>query len=154
IHAGQTLNGTVNVTLNGWNTETNTVIVWVNFNENSDDDFEDVGERFLFTIKHSNYVEGNKVVNVPISIPIPNSATSGLSRIRIGFRTGTNTNFTSCDYIWASGEVEDYKINIIPKEEETEYFETLPPSSAALYLNGINDYVSGQSFIKGQTEVT
>lgn len=113
IKVGETLEGTISVTLNGWNTNTNTVIVWMNFNESSDDDFEDSGERFLFTVKDNNNVPDNKTINVPISISIPATADLGVSRMRIGFRAGVDyTNFTSCDYKYKDGEVEDYKINL------------------------------------------
>src|SRR5690606_11342924 len=113
LHAGETINGIISITIAGSNQNKNTVAVWVNFSENSDDDFEDAGERFLFTIQHNSYVPGNKVLNVPISIPIPATVPAGPSRIRVGFRSGIETNFTSIDYNWGAGEVEDYNINII-----------------------------------------
>jgi len=110
---GQTLTGTVSVTLNGWNTETNTVVVWMNFNESTDDDFEDSGERFLFKAKSNSSVRGNKTINIPIHIPIPNTADLGSSRMRVGFRTVHQNSFSSCDFRYASGEIEDYEINFI-----------------------------------------
>lgn len=159
IKAGQTIEGIVSVTMDGWNTNTNTLAVWINFNENSDDDLEDNGERFLFTVRDNTSKGGNKTVEVPISIPVPDSAPLGFSRLRIGFRTGTDTNFTSCDYKWQAGEVEDYKINIISDaneedEEDSNYFDSTPPSLATLYFNGIDDYVSGNSFIDGSGNIT
>ncbi|MFI1772847.1 LamG-like jellyroll fold domain-containing protein [Thalassobellus citreus] len=111
IAVGETINGAVEITIDGWNTNMNTVVVWMNFNTNNDDDFEDSGERFLFTIKDKNNKSGKKTISVPISIPVPNNAQSGISRMRIGLRKGKNTDFTSCDYKWKAGEVEDYKIN-------------------------------------------
>ncbi|MFV9549713.1 CshA/CshB family fibrillar adhesin-related protein [Algibacter sp. PT7-4] len=111
VKVGETLNGVVSVTINGWNTRNNTVIIWMNFNENEDDDFEDNGEQFLFTFRDRNNTSGNKTINVPISIPVPEGVSSGLSIIRVGLRTGKKTNFTSCDYNYEAGEIEDYRIN-------------------------------------------
>ncbi len=130
---GQTITGNVSVTLNGWNTDANTVIVWMNFNESSDDDFEDSGERFLFTAKSDNNVAGNKTINIPISIPIPNSAELGPSRIRIGFRAVHKNSFTSCDFNYASGEIEDYNINYVSDE--------VPESSRDTDGDGVLDSV-------------
>ncbi|CAH8281269.1 concanavalin A-like lectin/glucanase superfamily protein [Mariniflexile fucanivorans] len=114
VTVGETINGTVSIVLNGWNTSSNTIAVWMNFNENSDDDFEDSGERFLFTVTNAtNMWWFNKIINVPINIPVPATAQTGLSRIRVGLRNGTSNNFTSCDYDWGVGEVEDYKINLV-----------------------------------------
>ena len=112
---GETINGNISLVVNGWNRNTNTLAVWVNFNGTSDNDFEDNGERFLFTVQdYTNmWWSYTKTIDVPFSIPVPATAQTGLSRIRVGFVTGTNTNFTSCDYKWAAGEVEDYKINFI-----------------------------------------
>ncbi|MEF3078450.1 LamG-like jellyroll fold domain-containing protein [Winogradskyella poriferorum] len=111
IPTGETLTGSINVTLNGWNTNVNTVAVWLNFNESSDNDYEDAGERFLFTFQDTNNVGGNKTVTVPISIPVPNTADEVLSKMRVAVRGGSDTNFTSCDFQWVNGEVEDYLIN-------------------------------------------
>jgi hypothetical protein len=113
ITIGQTITGSISVTLNGWNTDANTIVVWMNFNESSDNDFEDSGERFLFNAKSNNNVGGTKVLNIPISIPIPSSAELGISRMRVGFRTVHGNSFTSCDFGYASGEIEDYEINFI-----------------------------------------
>ncbi|WP_100611147.1 LamG-like jellyroll fold domain-containing protein [Confluentibacter lentus] len=151
---GETINGTVSVTMNGWNTNSNTLVVWMNFNENEDDDFNDPGERFLFTVRDNRNIGGNKVVNIPISIPIPDSTPTGFTMLRVGFRTGTDTNFTACDYNYQSGEIEDYKINMASKDDDSDYFESTPPSSATLYFNGIDNYVSGDSFIDGSDDVT
>lgn len=116
IVVGETLTGTVSVTLNGWNTNNNRVYIWINFNASNDSDFEDNGERFTFTIRHPNWVPGMKTIEVPISIPIPSSAQLGQSRMRVGFRqtTSQGNGFSSCNYSWVSGEVEDYTINLVP----------------------------------------
>ncbi|WP_166960468.1 LamG-like jellyroll fold domain-containing protein [Yeosuana marina] len=125
VVVGETINGSISVTLNGWNTNVNTVVVWMNFNKNSDNDFEDSGERFLFTVSDQ-YAPGNKVLNVPISIPVPSTAELGSSRMRIAFRTSTNTDFSSCEFNfngkgpWYTGEVEDYKINFISNDKDTD----------------------------------
>tara|TARA_R110002049_G_scaffold37208_1_gene117535 strand:- start:95688 stop:100307 length:4620 start_codon:yes stop_codon:yes gene_type:complete len=120
IEVGKTITGTVTVTVNGWNTNTNTVAIWMNLNEDSDDDFEDSGERFLFTFRDTNSRSGNKTVEVPISITVPNTVPSGSSIIRIGLRTGENTNFTSCDFNYQAGEIEDYKVNFTTSNDEDE----------------------------------
>ncbi|WP_179004220.1 LamG-like jellyroll fold domain-containing protein [Winogradskyella forsetii] len=112
IPIGQPLTGTISVTLNGWNTNTNTIAIWINLNESMDDDFNDPGERYLFTFQDSNSVAGNKVVEVPINITLPANADEALSKVRIGLRGGSNTNFTACDFGYTNGEVEDYVINI------------------------------------------
>ncbi|MFD0990734.1 LamG-like jellyroll fold domain-containing protein, partial [Mariniflexile jejuense] len=117
ISVGKTVEGIVSITLNGWNTDKNTVAVWFNFNESEDDDFEDSNERFLFTFQDKNNKSGNKIIEVPISIPISETIKSGNSILRIGLRTGTNTNFTSCDFNYEAGEIEDYKIKFTAKEE-------------------------------------
>ena len=111
IKVGETINGKISITMNGWNTSQNILVVWMNFNENTDDDFEDSGERFLFPITDNNNVSENKVVTVPINLPIPATADLGLSRMRIGIRSGNSNSFTSCNYSYSGGEVEDYKIN-------------------------------------------
>jgi hypothetical protein len=112
VPIGETLTGTVSVTLNGWNTNTNTVAVWVNLNENTDDDFDDNGERFLFTFQDSSNPGATKVVDVPISVFVPNSADEAVSILRVGVRGGNDTSFTSCDFGYTNGEVEDYLINL------------------------------------------
>ncbi|SFZ89805.1 Concanavalin A-like lectin/glucanases superfamily protein [Flaviramulus basaltis] len=110
INVGETITGDVTITLDGWNNEVNTLAVWMNFNEASDDDFEDIGERFLFTVVDNNNTSGNKTINVPITIPVPSSAQSGSSIMRVGFVSGSDTDFTSCDFKYKAGEIEDYKI--------------------------------------------
>jgi len=124
ITTGETLTGTVDVTLNGWNTDVNTVAVWLNFNESSDNDFEDAGERFLFTFQHSNSIGGNKTVTVPVSIPIPNNADEVLSKIRVAVKGDNDPNFTSCDFQWVNGEVEDYLVNIVDGNPESTDLDT------------------------------
>ena len=112
VPVGQALEGTISVSLNGWNTNENTVVIWINLNESLDDDFEDSGERFLFTFKDTNNVSGTKIVNVPVNITLPSTTDEALSNVRIGVRGGNNINFTSCDYNYSNGEVENYLINI------------------------------------------
>ncbi|MUU78520.1 LamG-like jellyroll fold domain-containing protein [Winogradskyella endarachnes] len=138
VAIGETLTGTVSVTLNGWNTNTNTVAVWVNLNENTDDDFEDAGEQFLFTFQDSNNVGGTKVVDVPISIFVPNGTDQALSILRVGVRGGSDTSFNSCDFGYTNGEVEDYLINL---------GSSTPEQDIALYGNS-------QSIAYGSTTTT
>ncbi|MBP0902731.1 LamG-like jellyroll fold domain-containing protein [Mariniflexile gromovii] len=120
ITQGETISGSVTVTLNGWNTDTNSVIVWMNFNESTHNNFNESTERFVFSAKSTSNVSGNKTLVVPISIPVPNTAEIGLSRMRVAFRTSSNNSYTSCLFGYASGEIEDYKINIIPKIIDTD----------------------------------
>ncbi|TNJ45383.1 T9SS type A sorting domain-containing protein [Tamlana fucoidanivorans] len=115
INAGETITGTVTVKLNGWNKNKNTLIVWMNFN-NSDSDFEDSRERFLFTVEDKSKEDGEKTVVVPVEITIPDDVELGASVMRIGFRTGQNNNFTSCDYQYQSGEIEDYNISFVASQ--------------------------------------
>ncbi len=112
VPIGQVLEGTISVSLNGWNTNENTVVIWINLNESLDDDFDDTGERFLFTFRDDRNIGGTKVVDVPINITLPNTTDEALSNVRIGVRGGTSINFTSCDYNYSNGEVENYLINI------------------------------------------
>lgn len=111
IEVGETIEGTVTVRLNGRNRDRHTLIVWMDFN--NDGDFEDSGEEFTFTVQSSTNVSGLKTIDVPISIPVPSTAQLGSSIMRIGFRQGTSTNYTSCNYRNKSGEVEDYNINFV-----------------------------------------
>ena len=119
IEVGKTLTGTVSITINGWNTQANTLVVWMNFNKNTDNDFLDSGEQFLFTAQDFTNVSGTKTFNVPISIPVPASADLGITRMRIGFRTVNSDSYTSCDYKYAAGEIEDYQINLTTSSTST-----------------------------------
>ena len=107
INPGQTFNGNIEVAINTWNTSTNTVIVWIDFNSNGS--FEDSGERFLYNFQNSS---NSSTVNVPINFLVPTNAQLGTTRIRIGVRGGNSTAFTSCDYNSSHGEIEDYSIDI------------------------------------------
>lgn len=118
IIVGETISGTVSITINGWNTQNNNLIIWMNFNAADDSDFEDNGERFTFRVRDRSNVPGLKTFDVPISIPIPANAQLGMSRMRVGFRTSPSNNFSSCDYSYNSGEVEDYNIRFITDEPE------------------------------------
>ncbi len=112
VVVGETLTGTITVAVNHWNLNPNELIIWMNFNEANDDDFDDSGEFFSFPVKNENWWHnGIKTIDVPISIPIPSTTQLGSSVIRIGFRSGTDTGFSSCDFNYGSGEIEDYKIN-------------------------------------------
>lgn len=135
ITAGETLTGTVKVKIDGWNTDVNTVVVWLNFNE-EDDDFEDSGERFLFTFQDTNSTGGKKNITVPVSIPIPSDVQNGLARMRVGMRTGSGTSFTSCDYGWEAGEVEDYNVNFVGGSGSTT--ETVPLFCEPANINNYN----------------
>ena len=137
--AGEALNGMVSVTVNGWNTNINTVVVWINFNENSDDDLEDNGERFLFTFQDTNNSGGNKIVNVPVSIPIPSTAQAGNARMRVGYKTGTNTDFTPCNYGYDAGEIEDYSI-AIASENSSNPSENEPVFCTPINIGSYNTY--------------
>ncbi len=143
ITAGETLTGTVKVKIDGWNTDVNTVVVWLNFNE-EDDDFEDSGERFLFTFQDTNSTGGKKNITVPVSIPIPSDVQNGLARMRVGMRTGSGTSFTSCDYGWEAGEVEDYNVNFVGGSGSTT--ETVPLFCEPANINNYNTlYISNVS---------
>lgn len=146
IVAGETLTGTVKVKIDGWNTSTNTIVVWLNFNTEEDDDFEDSGERFLFTFQDTNNTGGKKNVTVPISIPIPSNVQNGLSRMRVGMRTGTATNFSSCDYDWQAGEVEDYNVNFVEGSGVGSPTDSVPVFCDPINVNNYNTlYISNVS---------
>ncbi|KJD31018.1 hypothetical protein PK35_16840 [Tamlana nanhaiensis] len=112
VSVGSTITGTVTITVDGWNTQENTLAIWLNFNETSDDDFEDSGERFLFSVQDSRNVSGTKTIDVPISIQVPSTAHLGNTVMRVGYITGTDTSFTACDFKYRAGEVEDYNITL------------------------------------------
>lgn len=155
---GETITGSVSVTMNGNNVDTNQIIVWMNFNENDHDNFDESTERFVFDVKDNRNMNYNtpKTISVPISISIPSTAEVGISRMRVAFKGGNGNNYSACYFGSNVGEIEDYKIKILPSipEEEEDYFETLPPATASLYFNGIDNYVSGESFINGLRDVT
>ncbi|WP_179352958.1 GEVED domain-containing protein [Winogradskyella vidalii] len=109
LSSGNVENGMVTVELNSWNTsaDLHEIIVWVDFNQNGS--LDDSGEKFVFPFQ--NY--GATSVNVPISFTVPSSAEAGNTRMRIGLRDITEgEEFTSCDYVYNSGEVEDYTVVI------------------------------------------
>lgn len=111
IAVGDTLTGSVEVTINGWNTTTNYINIWIDFNQN--DSFEDTGEIFYFSVTDPNSVAGLKTVTTAISIPIPTSALSGNTRMRLGFGDSSGWGgVTSCDFKFNSAEAEDYTVNI------------------------------------------
>lgn len=118
IEEGDVIDGVISVTLNGWNTNRHTVVIWMNFNENEDDDFDDAGERFIFKFRDTNNVSGNKVVDVPVSITVPNTANTGVSVIRVGLIEGPGANFSACNFNYRAGEVEDYKVRFGPEEDD------------------------------------
>ncbi|RXP53811.1 T9SS C-terminal target domain-containing protein [Lutibacter sp. HS1-25] len=112
VSAGGVLNGTISVKLNGWNTDTYDLNVWIDFNQ--DLDFNDPGENYLVKVRDLNNVGGIKTVVVPVSIPISASASLGNTRMRIGFVDSVrDPKYSVCDFVWDSGEVEDYTINIL-----------------------------------------
>ncbi|GAA4246427.1 GEVED domain-containing protein [Winogradskyella damuponensis] len=142
VIAGETINGNITVTMDGWNTQKHTIAVWFNFNE-IDDDFDDPGEQFLFTFKDTSNVNGEKEVQVPISIPIPSTAQAGLARMRVGLINVSNSNFTACEYNYKTGEVEDYMVNIIsdnvPGDVEPNFCETINVQSySTLFISNVS----------------
>jgi hypothetical protein len=166
IPVGSKLEGTVTVTLNGWNSNTNMVVVWLNFNETNDDDFDDNGERFLFPFRDTNNTGGKKTVKIPIEIKIPETVKPSKSVIRFGLRTGKNENFTACDFKYQAGEIEDYKINFVTEEDEDEdtdgdgipdsedMFTPNPPASSTLDLDGVDDYLDSNLNLSGFEQLT
>lgn len=166
VAVGSKVEGAVTVTLNGWNTSTNMVVVWLNFNETNDDDFDDNGERFLFPFRDSKSVGGKKTVKVPIEITIPESVKTSKSVIRFGLRTGKSENFSACDFKYQAGEIEDYNINFVAKEDEDEdtdgdgipdsedMFTPNPPASSTLDLDGVDDYLDSNLNISGYDQLT
>lgn len=157
VLVGQSLNGKVTVTLDGWNRSKNTLVIWINFNRNTNSDFEDNGEQFTYVVEDKeNKWDSDKSIEVPFTINIPNDAHLGNSRIRIGFRTGKSNSFNSCDYKWQSGEIEDYNIEFVSQlepepepEPETNY-----PQIASMDFDGVDDYLQGNSVLNGLNELT
>lgn len=138
VSPGETISGSVTVTLDTWNNTTrNQITVWIDFNNNGD--FEDSGEDFVYSFAGS----GNTQTLVPISIAIPSGATQGTTRMRVGFRDiSSDTNYTSCDWINKAGEIEDYTVNILNSNA---------PFAADDQLNILADSTSG---INNQIDVS
>ncbi|EPR69988.1 putative internalin [Winogradskyella psychrotolerans RS-3] len=107
ILVGDVLSGSVTVVVNSWNTTvSNQITVWIDFNQNGS--FEDAGESFV-----QSFSGIGGAINVPISITIPPDAQEGATIMRVGSRDiSDNENYTSCNYGWKAGEIEDYSINI------------------------------------------
>ncbi len=81
--------------------------IWIDLNQ--DGDFDDAGEELFDN-------PGQTKNNVSGIIHIPATATEGVTRMRVGMN-GTSANYTlnACGN-FAYGEVEDYTVNIIPKD--------------------------------------
>ncbi|RXP49347.1 choice-of-anchor D domain-containing protein, partial [Lutibacter sp. HS1-25] len=115
VTSGGALSGTISVNINGWNTDENELVVWIDFNQ--DQYFDDFDEKFIFKVSEPNNGSGIKTVVVPISVPIPTSASLGNTRMRIGF-IDTNLpqyiGYGPCDFSYNAGEAEDYTVNVTP----------------------------------------
>ncbi|WP_147677453.1 T9SS type A sorting domain-containing protein [Algibacter pacificus] len=109
---GDTLEGTIEVTVNGWNTNTNYLHIWIDFDQNY---YFSTVEHFSIPVKHSFWTGPNtKTIEVTLSdINIPADAIGGNTRIRIGFADGNANSVTATDYNYKTGEVEDFNVNII-----------------------------------------
>ncbi|AXO80523.1 choice-of-anchor D domain-containing protein [Olleya aquimaris] len=103
VTEGSTVAGAVSVNVSG-NSNDEKVFVWVDFNHNGQ--FDDAGEEFEFD------VFGNGNITVPISIDVPSGLYFGDTRMRVLVVSDVRTSFSSCDINYASGEFEDYTINI------------------------------------------
>ncbi|WP_055444311.1 GEVED domain-containing protein [Lacinutrix himadriensis] len=105
ITSGSTVTGDVTVNISS-NNANERVFVWVDFNHNGQ--LDDAGEEFEFGIAGT----GNVVV--PISINVPAGSYTGKTRMRIALISDVRANFGPCRAAYASGEYEDYIMNITP----------------------------------------
>jgi hypothetical protein len=110
VTAGQIVTGTISVNINGWNTSTNDLNVWIDLNQ--DGDFNDTGENYLVSVTDTNNIPGIKTVVVSVNIPIATTATAGNTRMRIGFIHNDGSTYNACNFDYNSGEIEDYLINV------------------------------------------
>ena len=109
---GDTLEGTIEVTVNGWNRNKNYLHIWIDFDQNY---YFSTVEQFIIEAKDSRNISGNKSVEVNLedmNINIPTEAVSGNTRIRIAFDSNDKGDITAYDFKYSAGEVEDYNIGI------------------------------------------
>jgi hypothetical protein len=105
VTKGQPYNLTVNVNTDG--NYTNNTYAWIDWNQ--DGDFIDSGESF--NLGTATNVSNGPTSNSALSIPIPATASTGSTRMRVS--TKWNGAPTSCETGF-DGEVEDYSINVLP----------------------------------------
>ncbi|MFD2824777.1 GEVED domain-containing protein, partial [Lacinutrix iliipiscaria] len=112
---------------------------WIDWNR--DGDFNDTQESFNFPV--FNDTDGSSPF-VSISIPVPNEASTGASRMRIAVKY--NTYPTSCETNY-DGEVEDYTVNIVPSIIPLTEGPGGVTADLALWLKGTDGlgYSNGQS---------
>jgi len=103
--------------------------VWIDYN--ADGDFADAGEQVF---------SRNKTTATPISgsFTVPTTAVTGTTRIRVSMKY--NSNPTSCE-VFASGEVEDYTVQIIATPGAGSTGQSLEPASwrFEVYPNPVRD---------------
>ena len=99
---GETFSGTITYSRAGYNTTA--LVVWIDYN--NDGDFEDAGEEVLSITNPGNV---NTVFNIPLNILVPETATLGKTRLRVGLaQNGTPTS--ACNFDYRNGEIEDYDV--------------------------------------------
>lgn len=109
---GNTLEGTIKVTVQGTDVDLNYLDLWIDFDQNH---YFSEAEHFKIEVQDlSNlYLFESKEVEVTLEgINIPEDAVEGNTRIRIGF--SDSDSVTATDFNYSAGEVEDYSIGIGP----------------------------------------
>ncbi|RLD53516.1 MAG: hypothetical protein DRJ01_19280, partial [Bacteroidetes bacterium] len=116
---------------------------WIDWNH--DYDFDDAGETFNLG---SNASDG-LASNCPYSVPVPNDALGGDTRMRIV--ATFDSPATSCGE-YRYGETEDYTVNVIPNTPPE--ITSVDITSGTAYKDGGKDIVISGTNLSGATSVT
>ncbi|WP_188599532.1 GEVED domain-containing protein [Polaribacter pacificus] len=102
----------LSITYQNTNYNNATLKVWIDYNR--DGDFDDAGEEIITPVTYKSSNSSSGVVNT-FQIVIPESASEGVTRMRVGINR--SSGFTACNFSYQNGEAEDYVITIKPKAE-------------------------------------
>ena len=111
ISVSESRNLSVNITYQRATNNQTALKIWIDYN--NDGDFLDAGEEV-----YSNLAAVSTATSITATLSnilVPETATLGKTRMRIGMRQG-DLNFIACDFGFATGEIEDYDVTIIPPD--------------------------------------
>ncbi|MEI6866571.1 GEVED domain-containing protein [Flavicella sp.] len=112
LTAGETFSGSIKYTRAGYGVTA--IVVWIDFN--NDGDFDDEGEKI-----YSKVIPGDSATQITIELTdilIPETAKEGKTRMRISISQNAALD-SACNFNYREGEMEDYDIYIIPKNQST-----------------------------------